>query len=687
MEPDVLARISDPHASDRKLEKELRRRALGLRLEERARAVEAVDPELVVERVEDGWAARVTLTRYLRFELAGETLDLPAVATLHGVPLELRLLTSSPEHVARVARRVLETALRREEARMRDALARVEAFIAERRARPFYDVTGLLRLVRRELADTDGLPALPKRIAKAARRLDLLAEERERVRRVIHDQGLVVYRDLFPLARTLERRLTFFCGPTNSGKTWRALNRLVEAGSGAYLAPLRLLALEGQEELEARGVIASFITGEERDIREGARFVASTIEMLNPDAAYEAVVIDEIQMLADPDRGWAWCQALVGAAAPHVILTGSPDAIPLVEAMAEYLEEPLEVVRLERHTPLVALPNPVPLQRVRPGTAVVAFSRREILRLKEELERRFKVAVVYGNLTPEVRREEARRFRSGEAQVLVSTDAIAMGLNLPIETVLFAATEKYDGVSVRPLTAQELLQIGGRAGRYGHYEVGHVGTLHGGNIARVQEVFEPGFAPEPLPLETRVRPAGDHVDALAAGLETHSLVRVLSAFRRSMHFDTRLFGPGVTDDMETLARWVDRYPEIPLDRRLMLSCAPVDTGNDFLLRTYGEWVGAVAEDTPVRLGRLPGYVGDVARDDTQLQGAESEAKRLTVYAWLAYRDAHTFPDLELCQAQRIELDAFIERSLARRAATAPQRGERRGRRRPGSRRR
>ncbi|HUH12791.1 MAG TPA: hypothetical protein VMK65_06755, partial [Longimicrobiales bacterium] len=362
----------------------------------------------MVERVDGGWAVRVGLTRYLRVEVAGQTLDLPAEATLHGVPLELRLLTSPPERVARVARRILEARLRREERRIRHALSALGDFIADRQARPFYDVPALLRLVRREIDAVDNVTVLPKRVARGARRLDFLAEERERVRRAIHDQGLLVYKDLFPLARRLGRRITFFCGPTNSGKTWRALNRLTEAGSGAYLAPLRLLALEGQEELEARGVVASYLTGEERDIREGARFIASTIEMLNPEAGHDAVVIDEIQMLADPDRGWAWCQALVGAAAPEVILTGSPDAVPLVEALAAYLGEPLEVVRLERHTPLVPLAQPVPLQGVRPGSAVVAFSRREILRLKEELERRYAVAVVYGNLTPEVRREEAR---------------------------------------------------------------------------------------------------------------------------------------------------------------------------------------------------------------------------------------------------------------------------------------
>jgi ATP-dependent RNA helicase SUPV3L1/SUV3 len=160
--------------------------------------------------------------------------------------------------------------------------------------------------------------------------LDREANERERVRALVEERGLIAYRDYFPRARALQRELVLYAGPTNSGKTWRALNDLVAGESGAYLAPLRLLALEGQEEIEKRGRVASFVTGEERDIREGASFVASTIEMMDTQRVVDAVVIDEIQLLTDEDRGWAWCQALVGAPAKRVIMTGSPDCIPLV---------------------------------------------------------------------------------------------------------------------------------------------------------------------------------------------------------------------------------------------------------------------------------------------------------------------------------------------------------------------
>src|SRR5690606_604919 len=245
------------------------------------------------------------------------------------------------------------------------------------------------------------------------------------------------------LFRSLKRELVMYAGPTNSGKTWRALNDLVAGDSGAYLAPLRLLALEGQEEIEKRGKPSSYLTGEERDIREGASFIASTIEMMDSRRVVDTVVIDEVQLLTDRDRGWAWCQALVGAPARRVIMTGSPDAIPLVEAMAEYLGEPLIVHRLERYVPIEAEPEPMSLSDVQPGTAIIAFTRRDVLALKAELEAKHRVAVIYGNLTPEVRREEARRYRKGEAHVLVSIEAIARGLYLPIRTVRFSTLQKW----------------------------------------------------------------------------------------------------------------------------------------------------------------------------------------------------------------------------------------------------
>lgn len=113
----------------------------------------------------------------------------------------------------------------------------------------------------------------------------------------------------------MNRKLKFFVGPTNSGKTYNAMKELKEANSGLYLAPLRLLALEGHEELKEAGIENSLITGEEQQINEDAAHVCSTIEMLDFNLDVDVAIIDEVQMLDDIDRGWAWVNAIIGCPA------------------------------------------------------------------------------------------------------------------------------------------------------------------------------------------------------------------------------------------------------------------------------------------------------------------------------------------------------------------------------------
>lgn len=661
---EAVEKLSNPTRSLRKLEKQFRQQALREHVAERAAVVEAIAPGVRV--VDLGGALRFEAEREVELEVGGEPVVLRLVAEVHGVELERLFLSAPAEVLAAELVPALEVELERLEAVARATAVRIDDFVEERRRRPLYDVRALLRIVREEVhrGGAGAIEAAAERIRERAWRLDREAAERERVRLMVREHHLVAYKDYFPEARALGRELLLLVGPTNSGKTWQALNALAEAESGVYLAPLRLLALEGQEELELRGVAASFLTGEERDIRPGARFMASTIEMLDYRRVVEAAVIDEVQLLTDEDRGWAWCQAVVGVPAKRVIMTGSPDCVALVRALADYLGEPLTVVPLERYNPLEPIPEPVPLSRVEPGTAVIAFSRREVLELKARLEGRHTVAVIYGNLTPEVRREEARRFRSGEAQVLVATDAIAMGLNLPIRTVLFSTLRKFNGREEVSLGPAEILQIGGRAGRYGKHERGYVGALRRGDVARLMAVFAEGFTLRERPLRTRVRPASDHVELIAAGLDTPSLARTLETFQRGMTFDSPLLRPGVTDDMLRLAELADHYPGIPLAERLNLAAAPVDTRNPVLLGSFEDWLAGFAAGRSVRLPPPPPYLDLERIDDEALHAAEIAAKRLTVYAWLAYRWPARFPDLARCQEQREMLDRFIERGLA-----------------------
>ena len=163
------------------------------------------------------------------------------------------------------------------------------------------------------------------------------------------------FKNLFPLARQLKRKIAFHVGPTNSGKTYAALKELESATTGYYLAPLRLLALEGYENLQKNGVHVSLITGEEEIIDEESTHISSTIEMMNGSVDVDVCIIDEIQMLSDRDRGWAWANALMGVPAKKVILTGSLNALHAVQELCEYLGEELEVVYFERKNELAMM--------------------------------------------------------------------------------------------------------------------------------------------------------------------------------------------------------------------------------------------------------------------------------------------------------------------------------------------
>jgi ATP-dependent RNA helicase SUPV3L1/SUV3 len=664
---EVLSRIPTPTASLRKLEKKVRQVALRVVSGDRVRAVAAVAPDIRIDDLRG--TVRFSKATEQEVRIEGTTYRVPVVARILGGALERSLITQPLDEFVAEARQALDAELETARTVSRQAAHDIEALIQDRVHRPLYNARSLRRSVARALRDAVDLEDALERIRYDIGPLDREAAERERVRAMVEEHGLIAYREYFPRARALHRELVLYAGPTNSGKTWRALNELVSAGTGAYLAPLRLLALEGQDEIEKRGSTASFITGEERDIREDARFVASTIEMMDTERVVDVVVIDEIQLLTDPDRGWAWCQALVGAPAERIIMTGSPDCIPLVQAMADYLGEPLTVHHLERHTPIEAENGALSLSRIEAGSAVIAFSRREVLALKAELEARFRVAVIYGNLTPEVRREEARRFRSGEAQVVVSTDAIAMGLNLPIRTVVFSTLEKWNGRDYVQLEPWEILQIGGRAGRFGQHERGFVGALDRRDAQRVAQVFDPEFTPPERAIATTVRPGSEHIAVIAEGLRTSKLSRALSAFQRGMTFDSPLLSPGVQEDMISLAEIADRFQGIPLADRLTLSCAPVDSRLSWLVLEYGSWIDAHAHGSEVSLRPLrSGYMKERAADDEELKGAEMEAKRLTLYAWLAYRYPETFPDIAECGEQRRALDRFIERSLAQKAS-------------------
>lgn len=289
-------------------------------------------------------------------------------------------------------------------------------------------------------------------------------------------------KDAYPLARQMKRKFILHIGPTNSGKTHDALQVFREAENAVYLAPLRLLALEVAEDTNTLGVPCSMMTGEEEDLIHDASHISETIEMADLTRHYRVAVIDEAQMICDSDRGGAWTEAILGLCADEIHICMAPHAEYIVRDLISYCRDELaEVKRNERKTPLTAdRPKFKFPTGVKDGDALIVFSKRSVISCAAELQLKgIPCSVIYGSLPYETRKAETERFARGETKVVVATDAIGMGLNLPVKRVVFLETEKYDGKSMRMLKPEEVQQIAGRAGRHGIYEEGLYSAKNG----------------------------------------------------------------------------------------------------------------------------------------------------------------------------------------------------------------
>ncbi len=296
-------------------------------------------------------------------------------------------------------------------------------------------------------------------------------------------------KDEYPEARAMRRRFILHLGGTNTGKTYAGFQRLKSAPTGVYLAPLRLLALEAQETLLDAGVDCALTTGEEEDLREGDTHVAATTEKLDLRARYDVAVIDECQMIADRSRGYAWTRAILGVLSPEVHLCAAPEAKNLLIRLIESCGDSYEIEVHERQTPLICMSHTVDFDHIRPGDALISFSKVGVLSAAEDLRNSGKEpAIIYGALPYATRRRQVDGFLDGRMEYVVATDAIGMGLNLPIRRVIFMETEKYDGVERRALKPEEIQQIAGRAGRFGMYAKGFVGAME--NLGAIRAGLE-----------------------------------------------------------------------------------------------------------------------------------------------------------------------------------------------------
>ncbi|MBL8361681.1 MAG: helicase [Rubrivivax sp.] len=541
--------------------------------------------------------------------------------------------------------------------------AHLESLLERSRALSTRHLASLLPRLQAECSAPLPLTELKAACSRAQDRWEHQASKLDALAGLNSDLAFQGYPDTFAKARQLQRQVMLYVGPPNSGKTHAAFERLAQAANGAYLAPLRLLALEGRDRLVARGVPCSLLTGEENVPTPGARVVSSTIEMVGTNTVIDVAVIDEAQMIFDGSRGWAWTQAIVAVPASEVIVICSAYAVPAIENLLNLCGERCTVRHFERKQHVQLLPQPVPLPSLTLGDAVVAFSRRDVLTLRDRIAAAgHPVSVIYGALPPEVRKREAERFADGASHILVATDAIGMGLNLPIRRVLFSTMTKFDGIDDRPLGESEVHQIAGRAGRFGIHEEGFVGVLKEAEPGALKLLTEllPKVPRAPRDFKAPVAPNNWHVQTIASRLQLTRLRDVLGVFVEQLKLDDAHFAVAELEQMLTLAEQLDDCAaRLSLKERFTYAQAPVDTRTDTQLQHFLGWAAQHA---------LAGGVGspwflDQVDGHSRLDAMEQALRACTLWLWLDLRFPGVYGHLEEVLALRGQLNDGIERQL------------------------
>ena len=521
----------------------------------------------------------------------------------------------------------------------------------------------LLPRLQSECSTPQTLPELKAACTRAQDRWESRVTELDTLEGLNDELAFQGYPDTFEKARRLQRSVTLYVGPPNSGKTHAAFERLAQAHDGAYLAPLRLLALEGRDRLVARGVPCSLLTGEENVPADGARVVSSTIEMVGTNTPIDVAVIDEAQMIFDPSRGWAWTQAIVAVPANEVIIICSAYAVPAIENLLGLCGERCEVRHFDRKQHVELLGHPVPISSLKLGDAVVAFSRRDVLTLRDKIAAGgHPVSVIYGALPPEVRRREAERFAQGESHILVATDAIGMGLNLPIRRVLFSTMSKFDGRADRALNESEVHQIAGRAGRFGIHEEGFVGVLKEAEPTALRALKEllPKTPRAPRDFKAPVAPNGWHVDTISSRLHKNKLRDVLGVFVEQLRLDDAHFAVAELEQMLELAGQLDQSAaRLTLKERFIYAQAPVDTRTDSQLQEFLDWSSSHAHTG--RAGK-PWFLDDVD-GHSRLEHMEQALRACTLWLWLDLRFPGAYGHVDAVVELRAQLNDGIERQL------------------------
>ncbi len=459
--------------------------------------------------------------------------------------------------------------------------------------------------------------------------------------------------------------ITAHLGPTNSGKTFSSLQELTRRGVGLYISPLRMLSQEVYRHLVGKlGPHQVGLLNGDQIINPEASILCCTAEMAPACAPF--AVIDEAHWLRDAERGPAWTRLFTQCRYDQVSVIAAAET----EQLLRSIQPAIEIVTHRRLGEIV-FRGSAKIDDLVPGDVVVAFSRAAVLSLARRIsEEGFKVGALYGSLPPAARFDQIQRFERGDLEVIVATDAIGHGVNLPADAVIFAETAKFDGVERRPLARWEVAQIAGRAGRGvgAEGEVRVLAGVHGfepdaGLVAAGVEVAA-GRATSGLVVERLlVEPALDDLDCDDPRLLARALKQWARAAATELD-DHPWASPAsvrpMRNHLKVLAgAWGGRPWPVDVRTAFGIAAAPVSRDEDLLVvarATLGERVdlhaewgcGGLAEMNLVQLERIAGSCRSLASSARRLGGIGGlDAAELGAVGDRAERRAVELLDLEI----------------------------------------
>ncbi|KAJ0728240.1 putative RNA helicase [Helianthus annuus] len=495
--------------------------------------------------------------------------------------------------------------------------------------------------------------------------LEEFPDEIKKFRSMISSADLTKPETWFPFARAIKRKIIYHCGPTNSGKTYNALQRFMEAKKGIYCSPLRLLAMEVFDKVNSLGVYCSLLTGQEKKYVPFGNHTACTVEMVSTEELYEVAVIDEIQMMSDVYRGYAWTRALLGLQADEIHLCGDPSVLDIVRKICQETGDELIENHYERFKPLVVEAKTLlgDIRNVRSGDCVVAFSRREIFEVKLAIEKHtnHKCCVIYGALPPETRRHQANLFneQGNEYDILVASDAVGMGLNLNIRRVVFYSLSKYNGDKIVPVPASQVKQIAGRAGRRGSiYPDGLTTTLHLDDLDYLIECLQKSFDEVK---KVGLFPFYEQVELFAGQIANVTFSQLLQKFGENCRLDGSYF-LCKHDHIKKVANMLEKVQGLSLEDRFNFCFAPVNIRDPKAMYHLLRFAQSYAQNVPVSLAM--GMPKSSARNDTELLDLESKHQVVSMYLWLSnHFKEETFPYVKKAEAMATDIAELLGQSL------------------------